>query len=152
MNNTLKTLFSILVLFSSLSCNKIETEKIKYLDVNAHNLSGSWELVEWNGATIQKGTYVYMHIVRNDMTYTLYQNMDSYANIPHVVTGRYYLSTDPEIGAIIGGNYDHDSGDWAHRYIVKDLTATQMTWVSEDDSEEIQKFVRIDDIPVQNGK
>lgn len=149
MNKTFKTIISMLFLsFLAISCRTEEPVTIEYLDVNANNISGTWELVEWNGAALQAGTYVFMDIVRKDMTYTLYQNLDSFSDIPHVVTGRYYLDTDPELGAIIRGNYDHDSGDWAHRYIIKDLTATEMTWVAKDDFNEVQKFVRVESIPV----
>ena len=49
----------------------------------------------------------------------------------------------------IRGTYDHDSGDWAHRYIVKSLTATRMVWVAKDDQTYIQEFERIESIPVE---
>ena len=45
--------------------------------------------------------------------------------------------------------YDYDSGDWAHRYIVKSLTATRMVWVAKDDQTYIQEFERIESIPVE---
>ena len=91
---------------------------------------------------------MYVDFVRNDRTYTIYQNLDSFANVPHVVTGSFYIETDLELGAVIRGNYDHDSGDWAHRYIVKDLTETEMTWIAKDDETYVQKFVRVESIPV----
>ena len=122
--------------------------KTVQLEVNANNISGKWQLVEWNGAGLAEGTYVYLDIVRNDKTYTMYQNLDSFTNVPHVVTGSYFIETDPELGAIIRGNYDHDSGDWSHRYIVKSLTDVQMVWVAKDDETFIQIFDRVDTIPV----
>ena len=118
------------------------------LEVNANNISGKWELVEWNDAELAEGTYVYIELVRNDRTYTMYQNLDSFSDVPHVVTGSYYIDTDVELGAVIRGNYDHDSGDWAHRYIVKSLTATTMIWVAKDNENFVQKFKRVDSIPV----
>ena len=90
-----------------------------------------------------------MDIVRNGKTYTIYQNLDSFSDIPHVATGSYFIDTDVELGAIIRGTYDHDSGDWAHRYIVKSLTATRMVWVAKDDQTYIQEFERIESIPVE---
>ena len=78
----------------------------------------------------------------------MYQNLDSFTNVPHVITGSYYIDTDVELGAVIRGNYDHDSGDWAHRYVVKSLTATTMVWVAKDDETFIQEFKRVDSIPV----
>ena len=134
---------------SLISCTEQPEVTVEYLDVNANNISGRWELVEWNGAPLTEGTYVYLDIVRNDRTYTMYQNLDSFTNVPHKVTGSYYIEYDPELGAILRGNYDHDSGDWAHRYIVKDLTATEMYWIAKDDRTFIQKYVRVDSIPVE---
>lgn len=145
----IKYLILTLIAVATVSCDKNDlSEKVVYLEVNANNISGQWELTEWNGDALQSGTYVYLDIVRNDRTYTMYQNLDSFMDVPHVVTGSYYLETDPELGAVIRGNYDHDSGDWSHRYIIKDLTATGMTWVAKDDETFVQKFVRIDSIPV----
>ncbi len=124
-------------------------EEAPQLEVNANNISGQWELVEWNGISLTEGTYVYLDIVRNDKTYTMYQNLDSFSNVPHVVTGSYRLSTDEELGAIIRGTYDHDSGEWSHRYIIQSLTANEMLWVATDDLSFSQKFVRVESIPVE---
>ena len=114
--------------FFAVSCdrNDMTEPQVEYLDVNANNISGKWELVEWNGNALTAGTYVFMEIVRNDRTFKIYQNLDSFSDVPHVVSGSYYIETDPKLGAIIRGVYDHDSGDWAHRYIVKSLTASEM--------------------------
>ena len=137
--------------FFAVSCdrNDMTEPQVEYLDVNANNISGKWELVEWNGNALTAGTYVFMEIVRNDRTFKIYQNLDSFSDVPHVVSGSYYIETDPELGAIIRGVYDHDSGDWAHRYIINDLTASEMTWVAKDDPDYIQKYVRVETIPVE---
>ena len=137
--------------FFAVSCdrNDMTEPQVEYLDVNSNNISGKWELVEWNGNALTAGTYVFMEIVRNDRTFKIYQNLDSFSDVPHVVSGSYYIETDPELGAIIRGVYDHDSGDWAHRYIIKDLTASEMTWVAKDDPDYIQKYVRVESIPVE---
>ena len=145
------TLISIIAIaFSAASCEKEENNaQPQQLEVNAHNISGQWELVQWNGNALVEGTYVYLDIVRNDKTYTMYQNMDSFTNVPHVITGSYALSTDVELGAIIRGIYDHDCGEWSHRYVIKSLTANEMFWVATDDLAFSQKFVRVDAIPVK---
>lgn len=145
--NILKKLAILLAAALLASCAEKE-EPIVYLDVNAHNISGSWQLQEWNGTVLDESTYMYVNFVRNDKTYTIYQNLDSFKDVPHIVTGSFYIETDVELGAIIRGNYDYDSGDWAHRYIVKNLTATEMTWIAKDDETYVQKFVRVDSIPV----
>lgn len=149
LNKTLLPLMAVLA-FMSVSCEKngsVEPEEPQ-LEVNANNISGMWELVEWNGSSLAEGTYVYLDFVRNDRTYTMYQNIDSFADVPHTVTGSYYIDLDVELGAVIRGNYDHDSGDWAHRYIVKSLTASKMVWVAKDNAEFIQTYQRVDRIPV----
>ena len=142
----------ITILFSAvalISCAEKETPVVEeQLDVNAHNISGSWKLVEWNGVALNESTYMYVNFVRNDKTFTIYQNLDSFNNVPHVATGTFYIETDMELGAIIRGMYDYDSGDWSHRYIVKSLTASEMIWVAKDDETYIQKFAKVDSIPV----
>ena len=145
------TLISIIALaFSAASCEKEENNALpQQLEVNAHNISGQWKLVQWSDKPMAEGTYVYLDIVRNDKTYTMYQNMDSFTNVPHVLTGSYNIYTDVELGAVIRGSYDHDSGEWTHRYIIKSLTANEMLWVATDDASFTQKFARIDTIPVR---
>ena len=136
---------------ASMACNKIDAPQDngpEPLEVNTNNISGKWELVEWNGAPMAEGTYVYMDIERGK-TYTMYQNLDSFNNIPHVITGSYNLAADPELGAIIRGSYDHDNGDWSHRYIIKDLYENEMLWVAKDDPSFTQKFRRVSTIPVE---
>lgn len=134
----------------AVSCTKNDQTEPQepQLEVNPHSISGNWELVKWNESALAEGTYVYINFVRNDRTYTMYQNLDSFSNVPHVITGSYYIDTDVELGAVIRGNYDHDSGDWAHRYVVKSLTASGMVWVAKDDATFIQEFKRVDSIPV----
>lgn len=147
--NRIKTLMAaVAAAFICAACVKDEPVVIEYLDVNANNISGSWELVEWNGAPLQQGTYVFLDIVRKDNTYTIYQNVDSFSDMPHTVTGKFFLETDPALGAVIRGNYDHDSGDWAHRYIVLELTKDSMKWVAKDNPEYIQVYKRIESVPV----
>ena len=151
MNKITKILALAFMAVASMACNKIDAPQDngpEPLEVNTNNISGKWELVEWNGAPMAEGTYVYMDIERGK-TYTMYQNLDSFSNVPHVVTGSYRLSTDEELGAIIRGTYDHDSGEWSHRYIIQSLTANEMLWVATDDLSFSQKFVRVESIPVE---
>ena len=150
MNKITKILALAFMAVASMACNKIDDPQDngpEPLEVNTNNISGKWELVEWNGAPMAEGTYVYMDIERGK-TYTMYQNLDSFNNIPHVITGSYNLAADPELGAIIRGSYDHDNGDWSHRYIIKDLYENEMLWVAKDDPSFTQKFHRVSTIPV----
>ena len=151
MNKITKILALAFMAVASMACNKIDDPQDngpEPLEVNTNNISGKWELVEWNGAPMAEGTYVYMDIERGK-TYTMYQNLDSFSDIPHVITGSYNLATDPELGAIIRGSDDHDNGDWAHRYIIKDLYENEMLWVAKDNPAFTQKFARIASIPVE---
>lgn len=134
----------------TVSCNKNDMSQPEepQLEVNANNVSGKWQLVEWNESPLSEGTYVYLDIVRNDRTYTMYQNIDSFTGVPREVTGSYFIETDPELGAVIRGSYDHDSGEWSHRYIIRSLTRSTMVWVAKDDETFIQEYSRIDSIPV----
>ena len=143
-------LFSTLALILAVSsCEKeIGGDEVLLLEVNANNISGKWQLMQWNESSLNDDTYVYIDIVRNDRTYTMYQNIDSFKDVPHMITGSYYLEVDPAIGAVIRGNYDHDSGDWAHRYIITDLTRTKMVWTAKDDPTFVQIWNRVDSIPV----
>lgn len=150
MNKVKSILATLAIVISAVACeNKMPTEPpVEYLEVNVSNISGSWELVEWNGAELQSGTYVFLNIIRKDWTYQMWQNVDSFNDVPHQVTGRFHLDVDPAVGAVIRGDYDHDSGDWAHRYIIKDLTKDSMIWVAKDNADYVQKFVRVESIPV----
>ena len=150
MNKITKLLTLALLSFAALSCDKviITESKEELLEVNANNLSGKWQLFEWDGNVLAEGTYVYLDIVRNGQTYTMYQNMDSFSNVPHVITGKYTLTTDPELGTIIRGSYDHDNGEWTDRYIVRTLTSDKMIWVPTDNHSSYQVFLRVKDIPV----
>ena len=143
-------LITFLSAFAAVSCELVEDGGIQepLLEVNANNISGKWQLMQWNESSLNDDTYVYIDIVRNDRTYTMYQNIDSFKDVPHMITGSYYLEVDPAVGAVIRGNYDHDSGDWAHRYIITDLTHSHMVWTAKDDPTFIQIWNRVDSIPV----
>ena len=132
-----------------LSCTNKGTPTVEYLDVTANNLAGNWEQVEWRGSELVESSYFYMKIVRKDQKFTFYQNTDSMADMPHVITGRFNIEIDPELGAIILGEYDYVGEYWSHRYIVKELTADTMTWIAVDDPTETKKFVRIASVPVE---
>ena len=129
------------VLAASCEKNDMTEPAEELLEVNVTNISGEWKLVEWNGASLAEGTYVDIDIQR-DGTYTMKQNVDSFQNVPHTVTGRYALTVDVE--AVIRGSYDHDSGDWAHRYVITKLTKSRMLWTAVDDSSFTQLFERVD--------
>ena len=148
MNRTLKTIILSILALSLYACqDKNDTKPVEIqLEVNSNNISGKWELSDWNGQAPAGGTYVYLDIVRNDGTYSMYQNMDTAK--PRLITGSYSIEMDQELGAVIHGSYDHDSGLWSHRYIVKSLTSDRMEWVAKDDVSFTQIYKRVSSIPV----
>jgi hypothetical protein len=110
------------------------------LEVTRSNIAGEWMLKSWNGASLADGSYIYIDFERSDRTYTMWQNIDS-APV-RKITGIYNIDIDEDLGAVIRGNYDYGNGDWAHRYIVKSLTASEMIWVAKDNAEDVSVYVR----------
>ena len=141
---------SMIVVFAAallaVYCDK-EAPVVEYLDVTPNNISGQWQLVKWNGSDLSEGSYFYMDLVRKETKFTIYQNFDSMADMPHVVTGEFSIETDAELGAVISGMYDYDEGFWAHKYIVRNLTKDSMEWIASDDPSFVQEFVRVSEIP-----
>lgn len=129
-----------------ISCSDDEEYVEPILDVTPNNIAGEWCLESWNDAPLAEGSYVYISFERADRTYTLYQNVDSAPF--RTLTGRYYITTDMELGAVIRGDYDFGVGEWTHRYVVKDLTAKSMTWIAKDNPDDVSVYVRCE-IPEQ---
>ena len=75
------------------------------LEVTPHNLSGTWQLAEWQGAPLAEGSFVYIELTRKDQLFSMYQNLDS--ALPRELTGRFAITTDEELGAIVMGQYDY---------------------------------------------
>lgn len=124
----------------AVSCSDKEEYVEPTLDVTPNNIAGCWRLDSWSGGAISEGSYVYIDFVRADKTYTIYQNIDS--QYKRIITGRFFIYTDAEQGAIIRGNYDYGNGDWAHRYIVTDLTEERMVWTALDNKDDVSVYVR----------
>ena len=84
MNKVKSILVTLAVILSAVACEKKTPVEppVEYLEVNVSNISGSWELVEWNGAELQSGTYVFLNIIRKDWTYQMWQNVDSFQDVP----------------------------------------------------------------------
>ena len=141
MKKLLKGAFLALMAVATMtSCSDDEAYQEPTLDVTPNNIAGSWRLQSWSGGELAEGSFVYIDFVRADRTYTLYQNIDSHQT--RTITGRYYIETDAELGAIIRGSYDYGNGDWAHRYIVTNLTENSMVWTAKDNSEDVSVYVR----------
>lgn len=134
-----------LLLLAGGACNDDKSYADPGLDVTPNNIAGVWRLAEATSGAPVEGTYVYVEFVRRDQTYVLYQNLDSFS--ARRITGRYNIETDEELGAVIRGMYDHGKGDWSHRYIVRDLTRERMTWIAQDDPDNVAVYVRCAGVP-----
>jgi hypothetical protein len=135
-----RVFFTLMAIVTMTACNDKDIYQEPTLEVTPNNIAGSWRLESWSGGELAEGAFVYIDFVRADRTYTLYQNIDSHQT--RTITGRYYIETDAELGAIIRGNYDYVNGDWAHRYIVTDLTADRMVWTAKDNLNDVSVYVR----------
>lgn len=130
-----------LILLSLVSCRK-DDPLPEQLEVNRNNISGQWELVEWSGNNLEEGSFFRIELVRNDATFTIWQNFDAFPSLSREITGTYALRTDDSFRTVITGKYDHDAGMWAHEYIVESLTSDTMVWKAADDFSFIQVFRR----------
>lgn len=142
----------ITLLFAALtlcSCNRTEPDQSEQLlDLTPTTLEGLWMLESFDGGKkLAEGNFVYIEFARSDRSYTLYQNVGSmYTQTMH---GNYFIEIDPELGAIIRGNYGTDEYnffDWSHRYIVE-MRADSMRWIAKDDPENVSVYIRVDTLP-----
>lgn len=145
MKNFLKSTVLSLAVLCLCACDDDKSYEDPGLEVTPHNIAGTWQLAEWNGAPLAEGSFVYIEFTRKDKLFTMYQNLDSFGT--RKLMGRYDITTDVELGAIIMGQYDYGTGDWEHRYIVSDLDADTMTWTAQDDPSDISIYERCASIP-----
>ncbi len=148
MKNLLKLIALSLCITVFAGCSDDDEQVVvPSLEVTAHNVAGEWRLAEWRGEALAEGSYVWLELTRKDSSFTIYQNIDSFG--PRCTTGEFNIVTDPSLGAVIRGIYDYSmSAEWAHRYIVTDLTADRMVWTAVDDREDISVYVR-EEIPAE---
>lgn len=143
----MKKIFPLLLLTLTTAFTACEKpiEEIPALEVNYINLDGTWQLAEWNDASLADGTWLYIVLDRKEHTFKVYDNLNSM--YPHLSTGVFEITNDWRVGDIISGTYDYDNGAWNHDYIVTDLYQESMLWTAKDDATEVQKFVRVAEVP-----
>ncbi|MBR2351343.1 MAG: lipocalin family protein [Alistipes sp.] len=143
MNRLLKLLPFVAALLVY-GCKK-PVEVSPYKDVTPHNISGTWRLESWNGG-LAADTEVYIIFERAERTFVMYDNLRT--DYLHKSTGRYNITTDANLGAIIIGEYDNGAGPWSDRYVVRELTDSSMKFIAksslEDDvpGEDVSLYVR----------
>ena len=133
---------SLVLLFAA--CDD-KIEPIPTLEVNAINLDGTWQLTEWRDAPLADSTYVYVVLSRKDLAFRIYDNLSSM--YPRLATGEFELTNDYKAGDVISGVYDYEGGAWNHEYRVTDLYEESMIWTATDDVTDVQKFVRVSEVP-----
>ena len=141
MKNKIAVILMAIAALTFSSCDKPEVPS-DFLEVTPNNIAGTWVLESFNGVAPAEGSYVYMEIIRKDRTFKIFQNTDS--AYTRVLTGSYNIYTDNEVGSVIRGMYDYQQGYWASRYVIKELTKTQMCWVALDDETNVCVYVRAD--------
>lgn len=149
-DNDMKRIFTLMLLSLAVvmgGCEKDNTYEDPGLDVSLYNIAGVWKLATWNGGTeLAEGSYVYVELsYRDGNTFTIYQNLDSFG--PRRITGSYSLYTDDALGAVIRGMYDYENGDWANRYVIRDLYEDRMTWIAVGDETNVSEYVRCEAVP-----
>ena len=142
----MKKLFNILMLALIAVCTSCTPEETPEptLPVNTYNLDGTWQLAQLNDATLADSTYLYIVLDRKG-TFSIYTNLSSM--YPVMQTGSFTIEEDWRIGSIISGTYDFGQGAWNNEYIITDLYKGSMVWTAKDDATDVQKFVRIDEVP-----
>ncbi|MBR0394045.1 MAG: lipocalin family protein [Alistipes sp.] len=141
MKNRIAVILMALTALTFSSCDKPEVPSA-FLEVTPNNIAGTWVLESFCGVPQAEGNYVYLEILRKDRTFKIFQNTDS--AYTRVLTGSYNIYTDNEAGSVIRGMYDYQQGYWASRYVIKNLTSTQMCWEALDDPTNVCVYVRAD--------
>lgn len=125
------------------ACDDPVDTTVSSLKVTPYNLEGTWQLSEWNGAPLADSTYVYLVLDRKS-TFEMYQNTGSM--YPVLYTGTYKIEEDWRVGDVISGTYDAEQGKW-NEYVITDLYKESMTWTAKDNAADVQKFVRVNEVP-----
>jgi hypothetical protein len=154
MKNIFRLTYIVLFALVTFSCSDDDNETAdKGIEVNYANVSGVWQLTDWNGDRLgSDGRYYYIEFVRKaedgKRSYRIFTNINSF--VSQKITGSYELIKDEDYGDIIDGTYDYtlstDNG-WEFSYVVKSLTDTSMEWVGVDAEDQVRTYTRVDAIP-----
>lgn len=142
MKKIAKLLMILTVALFAACDDSIDTTELP-LKVTPYNLEGAWRLSEWNGASLADSTYVYL-VLDHKLAFEMYQNTGSMYSV--LYTGTYKIEKDWRVGDIISGVYDYEQGKW-NEYVITDFYKETMTWTAKDNAADVQKFVRVDEVP-----
>lgn len=145
MKTFLKTFAILFTIFFFGSCdNGIDDIAPETLEVTPHNISGVWQLMEFNGLTLPDSAYCYIEYIRKDKKFVMYQKFDSM--YPRRITGTYSIENDVKKGAVLSGKYDYGMGEWNSKYIVSELYEDGMLLIAES-GDEICRYMRCNEVP-----
>ncbi len=144
-NKTLMML-SAAVLLLTASCTKENAEPVQYLEVNASNLHGNWQLETYNGSALAEGSFFYINFNRSGQEFKSWNGMNSMPNTYDYSEGTFDFKYDPELGTQIRG-IDSAKEEWDDLYVIKDLTKNSMVWVGVNNPTNIQTYIRVSEIP-----
>ena len=145
MNAFLKTMAMLLLVLGFVACSSDDEFKPQPLDVTPNNISGIWTLSEVNGEKLPDNLFFYIEFVRRDRKFTSYLNLDSM--YPRRITGTFSIEEDKYKGALLSGKYDFGAGAWNKTYIVSELYEDYMLLTADDDSGEVCKYIRCNEVP-----
>ena len=144
------TALAAMALLFSTSCTKPDLEiPVVYLDVNASNLHGNWQLEAINGAAVEEGTIFYINFNRSGEEFKIWENLTSIPSSYNYSEGTFSLYTDPVLGVYIRG-VDNVKVEWSDLYVIRELTKNRMVWVGVNDPTFTQTFHRVSAIPFAN--
>lgn len=123
------------------------------LTVNYASVSGTWQMVMWNGETL--GTdpddtrYFYMEIAMSPdedgiRRLVQYQNVNSSKS--YKLESAYRLYGDSAADFIVG-NYLYGGGLWEHEYAIVSFGSDSMTWSAVEGGDDVRVFRRADAVP-----
>ena len=146
MKNILNRTFTALAaaaMLLAVSCSKPAPETIQYLEVNASNLHGDWELVSIKDQPLEEGASFRINFNRSGEEFKIWNAMNSIPSSYDYSEGTFKIYNDrPELGPYIRG-IDNAGEEWGDLYVIKELTRTDMTWVGVNDPTFVQTFSRI---------
>lgn len=142
--NKIFTALAAMAMLCVASCTKMSVEETEvYLEVNASNLHGNWELVSINDEPAAANFYI--NFDRSGNKFAIWETFTSIPSSYNYSEGTFAFYTD-ERGMMIRG-IDSIKEEWSDMYLIKKLTKTSMTWVGVNDPNFVQTFNRIDKIP-----
>ena len=150
LNRTFAALAAVAMILT-VSCSKVNPADSaeNFLEVNASNLHGNWQLEAINGKALEDGATFYINFNRSGQEFKIWDSMTSIPSSYNYSEGTFAFYTDPALGTYIRG-IDSVKEEWSDLYVIKELTKNSMVWVGVNNPTFTQTFKRITKIPFAN--